>query len=113
MRHGLAIPRSRGGLSRLAFALGVVTIAFTAAAIPLTVLSAATPGLPLLPFAIVGYVVARRQPENPVGWALFGLGFVFLVAGDAGQYSVLAFTQGYHLPLPGWPRSSLRSGSGS
>ncbi len=60
---------------------------------------AGSSGLPLVPFAIVGYVVTRRQPRNPIGWILVGLAFVFLLASDAGSYAFMAYRQGYHLPL--------------
>ena len=62
---------------------------------------ASSSGLPLAPFGIVGYVVARRQPRNPIGWILLALGLVFLLASDGGAYSFMAYRQGYHLPFAG------------
>ena len=56
-------------------------------------------GLPVLPFAAVGWLVARRRSENPIGWILLVLSLVFLLASDAGEYAVMAYRQGYHLPL--------------
>jgi MFS family permease len=52
-----------------------------------------------LPFLAVGFLVARRQPENPIGWLL--LVFVALVAvgGCAGPYALLAYRYGH----PGLP----------
>ena len=85
---------------RTALALGVSTVLLVIAAVPMTVLSGAqSSGLPVVPFGIVGYLVARRQPRNPVGWILLGLAFLFLFASDAGQYAVMVYHQGYHLPL--------------
>ena len=70
------------------------------AAVYLTVASKATSsGLPLAPFGLVGYIVAVRQPRNPLGWILLGLAFVFALASDAGAYAVMAYRQSYHLPF--------------
>jgi hypothetical protein len=54
----------------------------------------------ILPFGAVGFVVARRQPRNPVGWILLGFA-VLLAAGDcAGAYAALIFRFGHDaLPL--------------
>ena len=87
---------------RAALVLGVVIVLLTVAAVPLTVVSNATSGgLVVVPFAIVGWFVARRQPRNPIGWVLLVLALVFLIASNAGQYAVLAYHQGYRgLPFP-------------
>ena len=53
-----------------------------------------------MPFVIVGYIVAVRQPRNPLGWILLCLAFVFTLATDGGAYAVMAYRQGYHLPFP-------------
>jgi MFS family permease len=55
--------------------------------------------LVMLPFLVVGFLVARRQPENSIGWLL--LAFVAMVAlgGCAGPYALLA----YHFGHPGLP----------
>ena len=69
-------------------------------AVPLAVLSnGQSSGLPLASFGVVGYLVARRQPRNPIGWILLALAITFLLASDAGQYAVMVYRQGYHLPL--------------
>ena len=71
------------------------------AAVPLSIVSGAqSSGLPVVPFGVVGYVVARRQQRTPIGWLLLWLAVLFLLASDAGQYSVMVYRQGYHLPLP-------------
>jgi hypothetical protein len=87
---------------RPALLLGALILALTVAAVPLTVLSeASSGGLVVVPFAIVGWVVACRQPRNPIGWILLVLSLVFLVASDGGQYAVLAYHQDYRgLPFP-------------
>ena len=102
----LGRPRAWTGLLRLAspqaaLVVGLATLLLTVAGVPLTILSrAGSSGLPLVPFAIVGYVVTRRQPRNPIGWILLGLAFVFLLASDAGSYAFMVYRQGYHLPFP-------------
>jgi hypothetical protein len=84
----------------LALAAAAVTLALTVAAVPLAVTSEGqSSGLPALPFGIVGYLVASRQRRNPIGWILLALALLFLLASDAGQYAVMAYRQGYHLPF--------------
>ena len=45
----------------------------------------------VLPFALVGVVVARRQPRNGVGWILLATALFFVVQGDASMYNVLDY----------------------
>ncbi len=45
----------------------------------------------MLPFAVVGAVVAIRQPRNPIGWLMLALAMLFLTSTDAGLYAVRAF----------------------
>jgi len=45
----------------------------------------------VLVFCGVGYVVARRQPANPIGWLLLGASCAFALEGAAGGYSVLDY----------------------
>jgi hypothetical protein len=53
-----------------------------------------------LSFGGVGYVIARRQPQNPVGWALFAFAFFLVINGVGGAYAVLRYRLGHHgLPL--------------
>jgi hypothetical protein len=52
-------------------------------------------------FAAVGVVVARREPQNPVGWILVGVGLLFTLS-TTGASSYLAVDYGSHrggLPL--------------
>jgi hypothetical protein len=56
--------------------------------------------LALLPFAIFGAVVARRQPGNPIGTILLLLTLAVVASSDAGHYAVLRYRHGDHgLPL--------------
>ncbi len=83
----------------LALVLGLVTLGLAIAAIPLAAISdGQSSGLPVIPFAILGWLVASKQPRNPIGWILLALSLLFLLASDAGQYAVMAYRQGYHLP---------------
>ena len=85
---------------RTALVLGVAALLLAVTAIPLSVISdGQSSGVLMIPFGLVGVVVARRQPRNPIGWILLGLAVIFLLSGDGGQYAVMAYRQGYHLPL--------------
>ena len=55
------------------------------------------------PFAVVGVLVAYRQPRNPIGWILVVLALSMVGSGDAGDYSVIAFRLGH----PGLPLARL------
>ncbi len=87
--------------------MGVVTLVLFAANLPLvglahefTFTNLALGVLLGLPFAVVGMVVARRQPGNPVGWLLLAGGFFAALCSDAGMYSVLRYRVGdTSLPL--------------
>ncbi len=51
-------------------------------------------------YAGVGFIVARRQPRNPIGWILIGFILVFVFSSIAGWYAVLYYRLGHHgLPL--------------
>jgi hypothetical protein len=64
----------------------------------------------LLPMAPVGFVVARRQPGNPIGWMFLALTVLLLLTGVGTDYAWLSYQLGHHLPLaaagvflgPGW-----------
>jgi len=64
----------------------------------------------VLPLVLVGFVVARRQPGNPLGWMLLALVALLLLSGVGADYAWLSYQVGHHLPLavvgvflaPGW-----------
>jgi hypothetical protein len=57
----------------------------------------------MLPFALVGAVVAIRQPRNPIGWMMLALALLFLTSTDSGLYAVRA----YRVDHSGLPLSRL------
>jgi MFS family permease len=60
-----------------------------------------------VPFAAVGFLVARRRPQNPIGWILLAFALGFLLSNVGTTYSVFDYRlhQG-SLPL-GWLAVSL------
>jgi hypothetical protein len=53
-----------------------------------------------VPCGVVGLLVARRQPGNPLGWLLLGIALCLILATDGSEYAVLRYRLGYHhLPL--------------
>jgi hypothetical protein len=90
--------RFRLATPAMATALGAVVLGLMVLAIPLDRatrhistggdLSAVVVGLP---FALVGVVVARRQPRNGVGWILLATSLFFVVQADASSYTVLDY----------------------
>ncbi len=87
---------------RTAFWLGSLTALLIIAAIPLTIASHdVSQGIVVVPFGAVGYIVARRQPRNPIGWILLAATLAFLLSADGGSYAVLYYHRGEHgLPFP-------------
>jgi hypothetical protein len=63
-----------------------------------------SPGL--LAFALPGVVVARRQPGNPIGWILIGLGMLGAFYEDAARYAVFDY-HFHHGDLPFGPAAAL------
>ena len=92
--------------------LAVLTLALTVVAVVVTVLDhtfeAGDGGsVMLVPgFGLVGVVVARRQPRNPIGWCLLGCAFFLTVDDVASSYSVLAYRI-HHGQLPLGPLAVL------
>ncbi len=87
--------------------LAVLTLMLLAGAMVLSALTGQLSVLgsgPIVPVAVVyaavGFVVARRQPGNPIGWILITFIAVFLLEGVAGGYAALYYRFGHHgLPL--------------
>src|SRR5450432_141511 len=92
--------RIRLATPAMATALGVLVVALMLLAIPLDRAAAAahvssggslSVVVIVMPFALVGVVVARRQPRNAVGWILMATALFFVVQGDASMYTVLDY----------------------
>jgi hypothetical protein len=62
--------------------------------------------LGFLAFTVPGVVVARRQPGNPIGWILIGLGMYAGVITDVGRYAVFDY-HFHHGDLPLGPAAAV------
>src|SRR5579885_3098233 len=88
-----------------ALAVGVGVILPTLSPVAFTVadhrISAGDGGsIVLVPgFGIVGLIVARRQPRNPMGWVLLGCALCLALDDAASTYSVLDY-RNHHGSLP-------------
>jgi hypothetical protein len=84
--------------------LGGLAVVSLAANLPLTLLSgqlgagivAVVIGIPC---AGVGFLVARRQPGNPLGWLFLAVAICLFVGNDGGDYSYAVYRLGRHLPF--------------
>jgi len=84
--------------------LGGVAVALLAALIPLSVLAqllgegvvALVIGVPCM---AVGFVVARRQPRNPLGWLFLVIAIFLFVPTVGGDYAYLNYELGHRLPF--------------
>jgi uncharacterized membrane protein len=95
-------PRFRWATPAVASVVLVITLALWLGGFPLAV-KAKQPlvnqDILMLPFALVGFVVARKQPRNPIGWIMLLLAPIFMLSSDAGMYSVMIYRLG-HTGLP-------------
>ena len=95
----------------IAVILGALTLALTALYVPLA-WPARDVGdgwqvlLGFLAFAVPGVVVARRQPGNPIGWILIGLGVYAGAITDVERYAVFDY-HFHHGDLPFGPAAVL------
>ncbi|HEY6275742.1 MAG TPA: hypothetical protein VIX86_05375 [Streptosporangiaceae bacterium] len=104
---GGAVGRRPRGPAMAIAALGLLGLVLIAACVLLTVLTrdllasryGAAPVLATT-CGLLGALVARRQPRNPEGWLLLGLGVGIITTFDGGLYTVLDYRQhGGGLPL--------------
>jgi MFS family permease len=71
--------------------------------------------LVLVGFLVVGLMLVRTRPRNPIGWSMLAAAFFGSVTSDAGAYAVAAYRLHDHLPLrqvgvflqPAWAPSIL------
>ena len=100
-RGGVRLPAA--AVAAMAFACVLLVVA---ASIPLLVLdhqfdaSNVASAVFAIVFSLVGVVVARHQPRNPIGWLLLAGAFALVEGTAAGAYSLLFFRFADHgLPL--------------
>ena len=103
--------RFRPASPRTAVVLGALTLVLAVVYVPLAypardVSDGWVVLLALLAFAVPGVVVARRQPGNPIGWILIGLGMLGAFYTDAARYAVFDY-HFHHGALPFGPAAAL------
>ncbi len=92
---GLLSPRSAAALGVLALLLAVGGVPLSALADQLTFTGEGI-FVALAPFAIVGFVLARRVPCNPIGWLLLATALAGMFSTDAGFYALRTFALHHH-----------------
>ncbi len=101
--------RIRFAIPTVAVGIGVLTLLLMALDVPLQAelhtLAAANAWelVFVVPFALLGTIVARREPRNPMGWLLLAIPFVTVLQGTASDYAVFVYTHGHR----GWPFGQL------
>jgi hypothetical protein len=103
--------RFRPASPRTAVVLGALTLVLAVVYVPLAYPARDVSDgwdvlLALLAFAVPGVVVARRQPGNPIGWILIGLGMLGAFYTDAARYAVFDY-HFHHGALPFGPAAAL------
>ena len=87
--------RFRSASATTAVILGALTLVLAALYVPLAWPARDFSGgwqVPLfVAVSLTGVVVARRQPGNPIGWILIGLGVFATFYTDAGRYAVFDY----------------------
>ena len=89
--------------------LGVLAVLCFAAMIPLALLARQAGSVALgnlviaaaigIPCAAVGWLVARRQPGNPLGWLFLVIAICLFLSTDGGEYAAIGYLLGHHLPF--------------
>jgi hypothetical protein len=88
--------------SRVVVILGALVLILFGVAVALAIAGRTGAGLSFVafPVALLGLVIARRQPGNRIAWLLLGSSAVFAVYGDAAGYAVWDYHfHGGTLPL--------------
>jgi hypothetical protein len=96
------VRRSRPAWPPVLTALAALVLVLFGLAISLAIAGHTGAGLSFasLPVALLGLVIARRQPANRIAWLLLGFSAVFAFYGDAAGYSVWDYHfHGGRLPL--------------
>jgi hypothetical protein len=88
-----------------AIALAAVTVVLFAAAVPLAKRAKLSSGvgtgyvLVLIGFLVVGLILVRERPRNPIGWVMLAAALFGGLTSDAGAYAVAAYRLHNNLPL--------------
>ena len=90
-RIRLATPATATALFAFVLALLVLALPLYRAIDRVAAAADPTSIVVVLPFALVGVVVARRQPRNGIGWILLATALFFIVQADASMYTVLDY----------------------
>ena len=91
---------------RTAYAFAAVTLLLFIATIPISNLAKLSSGVGagflfvLVGFLVVGLMLVRRRPRNPIGWSLLVSALFGGVTSVAGGYAVAAYRLHHDLPLP-------------
>ena len=99
---GFRARRGRAATRLIALVLGLLTLALFLATFGLgpMVDQPAVGNVWGAPFAVVGCVIAYRQPRNAIGWLLLATSIVTIGCTDAGWYALLKYRFGHQgLPL--------------
>ena len=83
-----------GGLAALSLA-AMILLSFLAG----QVFNGSIPLVIGVPCAVVGMLVARRQPRNPIGWLFLVTAVCLFLSTDGPDYAFLHYRLGHHLPL--------------
>jgi hypothetical protein len=93
-RFRVLSPVTASALGVAGLVLVAAWVALAALVHQLTILNVG-PAVPIVSVsAVVGWVVARRQPRNPIGWILLIFVVLVTLSTDAGYYAVLRYRLG-------------------
>ena len=88
-----------------ALAAGALVVLLAVALVPLAIAAGHNLLTPVeniaitMPFAAVGVLVARRQPDNVIGWLMIVPALAYLLGTDAGLYAVISYRLRHVLPF--------------
>src|ERR1700723_3031395 len=94
-RFGLLSPRTATALGVLVLVLTIATGTLKGFDHQLTGSGTWSGIAVVVMYAGVGFVVARRQPRNPIGWLLLIFIVLFVLSAGAVEYAVLAYSLGH------------------
>jgi hypothetical protein len=99
-------PSRRLATPPAAVALATATVLLMVGTVPLAKKAKLSSGvgagflLVLVGFLVVGVILVRQRPRNPIGWVMLTAAFFGGLTGVAGPYAVAAYRLHDNLPLP-------------